>query len=323
MPIFKGFNIEYPSYSVITPQSGETFDVRCLTVSEVNELKHAGIIPSRASTVLNSVIWKAIKSKPDHIKTFEDFLNYVTINDRASIVYGIYHSTFGDIKEFSLTCSSCGNTTPPNMKFSLDKMVRFNPYPQSPNFQSSQKMAEAIEGTTEDQKEFLKQEGVKYVEDDNTLISTIENKANKEVKQEIQNQLVDILSKKVEKTLPISKIKVYIQQPTLKDESDLFDKMAFNNYEELDHVLQTLVINKFAYDSPSDGLIVVDGRDDIVTGYNSLPPQDRDIITDTYMEEFGKYRIDVGSKWICRNCQNENNFNINIVQQFFRLVQSN
>ena len=107
--VFKGFDIKYPEYSVITPQTLKEFTIRSLTVSEEETLKASLLTPSTLAEHLNKIIYSCIVKKPDNIKTFNDFLNNLTIKDRDALMYGLYHVTYKDIHNYDVTCESCDN----------------------------------------------------------------------------------------------------------------------------------------------------------------------------------------------------------------------
>lgn len=105
--VFNGFNIKYPEYSVITPQTLQEFTVRALTVSEEEKLKASLLTPNKLADHLNEVIWECIAKKPDSIKTYQDFMNQITIKDRDALMYGLYHVTYKDIHNYDVTCVQC------------------------------------------------------------------------------------------------------------------------------------------------------------------------------------------------------------------------
>lgn len=107
MEIFKGFEIKYPEYSVVTPQTVKEFTIRSLTVDEEETLKTSLVTPNKMTEHLNKIIYNCLVNKPDDIKTFEDYLNKLTIRDRDALMYGLYHITYKDIHNYDVTCSSC------------------------------------------------------------------------------------------------------------------------------------------------------------------------------------------------------------------------
>ena len=115
--IFNGFNIEYPEYSIITPQTLLEFSIRALTVEEEEILKGSLVTENRLADHLNSVIYKCIVKKPESIKTFEDFMNKITIKDRDALMYGLYHSSFKDIHNYDTKCPKCDITNSVKIDF--------------------------------------------------------------------------------------------------------------------------------------------------------------------------------------------------------------
>ena len=100
---------EYPVYTCITPQTKWTFDVRCLTVSEQDRLLQSSTFGYSLINNINEVIWKTVVNKPDHIKTYEDFLKNVTVKDREALMYSILQASDADEQVFDITCPRCGN----------------------------------------------------------------------------------------------------------------------------------------------------------------------------------------------------------------------
>jgi len=115
--VFKGFDIKYPEYSVITPHTLKEFTIRSLTVQEEETLKASMLTPSKLAEHLNKVIFTCIVKKPDSIKTFDDFLNNLTIKDRDALMYGLYHVTYKDIHNYDVTCTSCDTTNSVKVDF--------------------------------------------------------------------------------------------------------------------------------------------------------------------------------------------------------------
>lgn len=68
------------------------------------------ITPSKIARHLAETLWKCIVKKPDHIKTFDDFITKNTMKDRDALLFGLYVSTYKGIQNFNIRCSneSCG-----------------------------------------------------------------------------------------------------------------------------------------------------------------------------------------------------------------------
>lgn len=115
--VFTGFNIKYPEYSVITPQTLKEFTVRSLTVDEEEQLKGSLLTPNKLADHLNQVIYQCVVKKPEEIKTYEDFLNNITIKDRDALMYGLYHVTYKDIHNYDVTCIQCERVNPVKINF--------------------------------------------------------------------------------------------------------------------------------------------------------------------------------------------------------------
>ena len=109
---FKGFNLVYPEYDVVTPQTGLSFTVRSMNVQEEERLKGSLINPNRITEHLNKCIFDLIVKKPASIKDYQTFLKAITLKDRDALLYGIYHITYEEIRNYDIVCSSpqCGKT---------------------------------------------------------------------------------------------------------------------------------------------------------------------------------------------------------------------
>jgi len=104
---FQGFNLTYPEYEVITPQTKQSFTVRSLNVQEEERLKGSLMTPQKVTDHLNKCIFEAIVKKPTAIKDYDAFMQGVTLKDRDALLYGLYHISYGEIRDYDVTCSSC------------------------------------------------------------------------------------------------------------------------------------------------------------------------------------------------------------------------
>lgn len=338
MDIFKGFKLKYRSYHVITPQTGLLFDVRGLTVSEVDRIRNSSLIPSKVRSIINQVVYDVLQEKPKHIKNINDFKKSITLKDREALLYGIYHSTWANNKEFIGQCGSCGEEQV--LKVHIDKMFNINPYPFSENYKNAYEVYRASGGEENlpvldkiiyEEKNKIddidNEEGYieappekKSVINEELLGEIIEVKSKKKKEQPAVNKF-DILSKKVEIKLPESGIYVIIRQPTIADEDDAYLSSPFNQKNEVDLAAQTLMIDRFEEREDSGEVNIVNNRADIIYGFQSLPVLDRREIFNRYFDEFGKYQIDLKSNWTCKTCGEANILSLNIGPQFFRMVQ--
>jgi len=128
---FPGFEIKYPEYELITPQTLQSYTVRSLTVEEEEVLKGSVQTPRKLPEHLNSILWKMIVKKPADIQTYSDFLNMVTLKDRDAMVYALYHITYKDIHNYDITCGACGKQFP--VSLSIDKAFSIKGYTGDPN----------------------------------------------------------------------------------------------------------------------------------------------------------------------------------------------
>jgi hypothetical protein len=140
---FKGFSIRYPVYTVTTPQTGEEFNVRSLTVSEVDFLKESLPKQNTAYDQINKIIWDAVESSPPNINSYQDFMERTTMKDREALIYGIYYMTFGEKKEFDIHCENIQCNSKNTIAVELDKIMSINKYPYSRSIINSYKIANA------------------------------------------------------------------------------------------------------------------------------------------------------------------------------------
>ena len=124
---FTGFNLKYPEYEVKTPQTGLSFTVRSLSVQEEERLKGSLISPTKITEHLNKCIFEAIAKKPASIKDFQGFLKNCTLKDRDALLYGLYHITYEEIRNYDVTCASCRKDYPVTVEAS--STFNFNHYP--------------------------------------------------------------------------------------------------------------------------------------------------------------------------------------------------
>lgn len=138
--MFKGFDIKYPEYEVITPQTGYTFNVRSLNVQEEENLKGSLVSAAKINEHLNKCIFDAITKKPEKIKDYNTFLKSTTLKDRDALLYGLYHITYEEIRNYDITCSSCSKTFPVTVKAS--STFSMNSYPEGDSILTKEKSVE-------------------------------------------------------------------------------------------------------------------------------------------------------------------------------------
>jgi len=260
---FTGFNLKYPDYEVITPQTNQSFKVRSLNVQEEEKLKGSFVTPAKITDHLNRCIYECLTSKPDEITSFNDFLKNVTLKDREALLYGLYHITYEEIRNYDIKCSSCRKDFSVTVKAS--STFSFNGYPEN-----------------------------------------------------------DIIGKKIAVPLKISEgVTVYLKQPTLADEINSINDLVSTPGVNLDLITETLVIDKFVQEAKGEvPEKTYDDRGDIIDAYLSLPAMDKRIIHKEYLENFGQYGIVLKMKVFCTHCGSEDIIDIDLVENFFRMVYS-
>ncbi len=260
---FTGFDLKYPEYEVTTPHTNLTFNVRSLNVSEEEKMKGSLISPNKITEHLNKCIYETLVKKPTNIKDFESFLRICTLKDRDALLYGLYHITYEEVRNYDITCSSCNKTYPVTIQAS--DTFNFNMYPEK-----------------------------------------------------------NILKKQVKKELPVSKgITVYIRQPSLYEEMMAIKNLSSRPGSSIELITETLIIDRFEQDMKDDKKSkVYNDRIDILDAYLTLPARDKRIIHKTYQDEFGKYGMELKMKTFCQHCSAEEDVDIDLVSQFFRMVYS-
>lgn len=123
---FRGFNTTYPEYEVITPQTGKSFNVRSLTVAEEERLKGSFITPEKITEHLNKCIYEALVKKPEDITDYNSFLAKITVKDREALLYGLYHITYDEDRNYDVRCGACRKNYSVTIKAS--STFNFTPY---------------------------------------------------------------------------------------------------------------------------------------------------------------------------------------------------
>jgi hypothetical protein len=89
-----------------------------------------------------------------------------------------------------------------------------------------------------------------------------------------------------------------------------------------DLITETLIIEKFQEEDETGNVESYEDKEDIITAYKSLPARDKRIIHETYRENFGKYGINLKMRAHCQFCGAEEDVDIDLVSNFFRMVYS-
>jgi hypothetical protein len=105
--MFQGFDVKLPEYEVITPQTGMSYHVRSLNVQEEERLKASFLTPKKANDHLNKCIFDSLVKRPNEIRNYDLWLKATTLKDRDALLYGLYHITYEDIRNYDVTCGSC------------------------------------------------------------------------------------------------------------------------------------------------------------------------------------------------------------------------
>jgi len=256
---FKSFNIKYPEYEVITPHTNLSFTVRSLNVQEEESLKGSLITPQKIAEHLNKCIYDSTIQKPKTINTLDEFHKHLTLKDRDALLYGLFHITYEDIRNYEVKCTACDKQFPVTIKAS--ETFHIKPY----------------EGK-------------------------------------------NIIKERIRVKLPASPgVFVFVKQPTLFDELSNMKSLMSRPGSTLELITETLIIDSFEqeHEESSEPDIYSD-RVDVVDAYLSLPAKDKREIYKQYNESFGKFGIELKMKNFCPSCGNEDIFDIDLVENFFR-----
>lgn len=260
--MFMGFKQKYPEYEVITPQTNQSFRLRSLTVQEEERMKGSLLSPSVVTDHLNRCIYDCLVVKPETIRSYEDFISRCSMKDRDALLYGLYHITYEEVRNYDVMCGSCRKTHPITLKIS--EAFSMNPFPGDR----------------------------------------------------------DILSESSDVTLPVlTNVFVTIRQPTLKDEVQAM-KTAGNNGKLLDVLTETMIIKSITESGETEDSTVYSSREDIVDAYRALPPNDKRAIFNEYRDKMGQYGIELKTRVNCVHCGEEEMLDLDLVDNFFRMVHT-
>ncbi len=259
--MFKGFQLKYPEYEVTTPQTKQVFTLRTINVSEEERMKASFLSPQKITEHMNRVIFESLVKQPKSITDFQSFLKFTTTKDRDALLYGLYHISYEEIRNYDVTCTSCRKEYPITVKASDTFSAEL--YPTD-----------------------------------------------------------DILRKTVKVVLPVSEgVSAVLKQPTLEDEQYMYTRQSVQPGAMLDILTDTLMINQFEQDIEAQvEPTIYKDRSDIVDAYMTLPPRDRRAIIDAYVENFGKYQVSLKMLASCQHCGNQDLMNIDLMENFFRVV---
>lgn len=261
---FTGFNLKYPEYEVITPQTNQSFKMRSLSVKEEEKLKGSFVTPAKITEHLNRCIYETITQKPAEITDYKTFLQNVTLKDREALLYGLYHITYEEIRNYDVRCATCRREFPVTVKAS--STFNFTPY-----------------------------------EGEDKIIG--------------QHMKVD---------LPVSKgVAAFIKQPTLWDEQQAIEELGNIPGVNLEIITETLVIDRFVQEAQEKiPERVYSDRQSVVDAYLSLPARDKRVIHQDYIKQFGNFAVALKMKVFCQHCGADDIIDIDMVENFFRMVYS-
>lgn len=122
-------------------------------------------------------------------------------------------------------------------------------------------------------------------------------------------------------TVPLETVQnaiAVIKQPTLEDENNMLSDMLFQSDKNIEMGIEMLIIDRFIGDPDGRTPVHVESRADIFKAYSTMLPKDRKTINRTYMQQFGKYAIDLTMQCTCTNCSHHHNVRLDLLTQFFR-----
>lgn len=268
---FTGFSKSLPVFEVVTPQSKQSFIMRAMTVKDEEELKGSYFATEKIIEHINRCIYKCVQEAPKDIKDFESFLKNVTVKDRDALLYGMYHVTYKEIKDYSIKCPYCNNTHYKSIK--------------------------------------------------TTDITTINPYIGKDILTDRINCLLEDRDNVV----------VILKQPTLEDERTNLSHLASRPGSVLETVNEISIIESImeitktgkTNDEGDEGVKINNkwsDREDIYDAYGEITSYDKGLINSKYVENFGKYQIDLNFKCKCPKCGNEDSINIDLLEALFRAM---
>ena len=132
----------------------------------------------------------------------------------------------------------------------------------------------------------------------------------------------DILAERFQVNLPImSSVSISIKQPTLKEEA-LAMKLSGSNNKLFDVLTETLIIENIIENVEGGDSVVYSSREDVIDAYRALPPNDKTAIFNEYRDKLGSYGIELKMKSTCIHCGEEEELDLDLVDNFFRMVHS-
>ena len=134
--MFKGFDVKLPEYEILTPHTKMSFTLRTLTVQEEERLKGSFLTPAKILNHLNKCIYETIVVKPDKIKDMDSFLKYLTVKDRDALLFGLYHVTYEEVRNYDVKCTSCSH--PHSVSINASETFNMDSYPGKGDILSKQ-----------------------------------------------------------------------------------------------------------------------------------------------------------------------------------------
>jgi len=176
-------------------------------------------------------------------------------------LYGLYHITYEEIRNYDVFCSPCDKSYPVTIQIS--DAFNFKKYPGK-----------------------------------------------------------DIFTKRIKVDLPFTKsVSAIIKQPSLMDEILSLSTLTNRPGSTVDNITEILIIDSFQQDIPENTKpTIYNDRIDILDAYLSLPARDKRRIKEVYKHEFGQYTVELKMRCTCPKCGKTDEVDINLVDQFFRMV---
>lgn len=130
----------------------------------------------------------------------------------------------------------------------------------------------------------------------------------------------NILEKRIEKQLDVEGLKVVVRQPTVYDEINVQSSIESSNSIGGDTQLELMIIDKFIAEDEAGNPTEFKKPIELFSLYSRLPVADKKIIHNTYLEEFGRYGIDLTTNVTCGSCGNVDKTSVEIIPSLFRMV---
>lgn len=122
-----GVTLTAPLYMVVTPHTNCEFHIKSMSLMHEEALKTSFVSRQMLTKMLSKSIFDNIVIKPDHIKNYQDFIENITLNDEVALLYGLYHTSYGELSNLNVSCPECKKSFETSIQTA--GLMHFDPYP--------------------------------------------------------------------------------------------------------------------------------------------------------------------------------------------------